>query len=1186
MDEIVENNPENSSIHKKDVSESEDRVNQNNQKEEDEEEDIDEELESQIKSKKLEVKITDVSTVLEQKNLNQEDNNKLIQFDLYYVLKDEYHWTIYRTPKQIQIFFKEMLRSLKNVDSKIDKELIEKYTTICKRVKEFNESQILDSPNFIKDQFTLMMNENFFKRNKLINEFFGISAGSFNQLNNGKKPFEGYAYKRADPHCMRRVFGYACKCLECWIFKQYNRRWVILKDDSISYSDSADSQGGKTVYFFDSESQADRVGKATIRIKFLSRKLELSFSSFFERELFKQEFDRRILRYINLIKNNEYKAFTNEKARNLASWFIDGKDYFEDLFEKLMDAKESIFITDWWMSPELWLKRPITTNEFTGPLKTDAKTDKLSRIMDVLNHKAKQGVKVYVLIYYECSLALNLNSKHTEDTLEKLDKNIMVTRHPKEAFDLLWSHHEKLVIIDQMIGYVGGLDLCWGRYDFKEHPIYEKKSDEYYFPCIDYSNARIRDFVEVQNYLIESIKRDKEPRMPWHDVHTRIIGPAVADIARHFVERWNHAKFEDRDKSSENLTTVKQSSSFRPVKKAINPHGFMMNIINQINVINCNQELKDDVTRDDATDEISKSKTLKNSSINEKDESSFVIKDEYKDLNSFIYIPCLNIKNNDISRAKCEIVSENSNQEKKTNLGEDSNEIKEDSDISIPEVPKFNNKINNLDNGGKFEKISELHHFKSNEESIIIHKEDNTALSISEIKKGKTTTMSPIKIGLHKQESRLKKFMENKEEVDEDHLMVKHTLGTKLRAIRLRRTKGMPSYYSRLINKIGKFHNISNKWFKDIFKSQMDNLETKIKDKYFANGSVTSKVQVLRSVCKWSAGMSKTENSILEAYYRLIDEAENYIYIENQFFISKSFDEEERKDCKFATNKTVQNEIALHIRKRILKAYDEGKKFRVFVFIPLLPGFAGDPEKSGTIQIIMKHTYAGISDNHGLSIIEKLEEKMGSKWQEYIFFFSLRNHGYVNDVPKTEIVYIHSKLMIVDDKKVLCGSANINDRSMKGTRDSEFAVLIKETLKEKIKMDGKDKKVAKFAASFRKALMAEHLNIDVNDEILIDPLSDELHKFMIQRAQDNTLKYREIFRCYPDDTCKNFKTLRSKFHYPKNEEEEKELKANYEKYKNDIKGHIVEFPLQFLKEEDLGISFFAVENLVPERNFT
>ena len=436
MDEKVKDSTENNILPKKNISESQERLNPTNQKEEDEEEDVDEEIESQIKSRKLEVKITDNSTVLQQKNLTQEDNSKLVQFDIYFVTKDEYHWTIYRTTKQIQIFFKEMLRSLKNVESTIDKELISKYITMCKRIKQFDESQIIDSPNYIKDQFTLMMNENYFKNNLLINEFFGISTGSFNQLNNGKKPFEGYAYKRADPHCLRRFFGYACKCLECFIFKQYNRRWFILKDDSISYSDKSNSQGGKTVYFFDSESKADRVGKLSIRLKFLSRKLELTFCSFFERELFKQEFDKRILRYINSIKNNEYKAYTNEKARNLAFWFIDAKDYFEDLYEKLMDAKESIFITDWWMSPELWLKRPVSMNDIAAQ-KNETKVEKLSRVMDILNHKAKEGVKVYVLIYFECSLALNLNSKHTKDTLEKLDKNIMVQRHPKEAFDLL-----------------------------------------------------------------------------------------------------------------------------------------------------------------------------------------------------------------------------------------------------------------------------------------------------------------------------------------------------------------------------------------------------------------------------------------------------------------------------------------------------------------------------------------------------------------------------------------------------------------------------------------------------------------------------------------------------------------------------------------------------------------------------
>jgi phospholipase D1/2 len=40
------------------------------------------------------------------------------------------------------------------------------------------------------------------------------------------------------------------------------------------------------------------------------------------------------------------------------------------------------------------------------------------------------------------------------------------------------------------------------------------------------------------------------------------------------------------------------------------------------------------------------------------------------------------------------------------------------------------------------------------------------------------------------------------------------------------------------------------------------------------------------------------------------------------------------------------------------------------------------------------------------------------------------------DIPVTEILYIHSKLMIVDDKKMIIGSANINDRSLLGDRDS------------------------------------------------------------------------------------------------------------------------------------------------------
>ena len=40
------------------------------------------------------------------------------------------------------------------------------------------------------------------------------------------------------------------------------------------------------------------------------------------------------------------------------------------------------------------------------------------------------------------------------------------------------------------------------------------------------------------------------------------------------------------------------------------------------------------------------------------------------------------------------------------------------------------------------------------------------------------------------------------------------------------------------------------------------------------------------------------------------------------------------------------------------------------------------------------------------------------------------------------MIYIHSKLMIVDDCRLILGSANINDRSMEGDRDSELCVLV------------------------------------------------------------------------------------------------------------------------------------------------
>lgn len=51
------------------------------------------------------------------------------------------------------------------------------------------------------------------------------------------------------------------------------------------------------------------------------------------------------------------------------------------------------------------------------------------------------------------------------------------------------------------------------------------------------------------------------------------------------------------------------------------------------------------------------------------------------------------------------------------------------------------------------------------------------------------------------------------------------------------------------------------------------------------------------------------------------------------------------------------------------------------------------------------------------------------------------------ELPITEIVYIHSKLLIADDEVCILGSANINDRSLLGDRDSELCLLIEDRKK-------------------------------------------------------------------------------------------------------------------------------------------
>lgn len=180
---------------------------------------------------------------------------------------------------------------------------------------------------------------------------------------------------------------------------------------------------------------------------------------------------------------------------------------------------------------------------------------------------------------------------------------------------------------------------------------------------------------------------------------------------------------------------------------------------------------------------------------------------------------------------------------------------------------------------------------------------------------------------------------------------------------------------------------------------------------------------------------------------------------------------------------------------------------------------------------------------------------------KYIKFFGLRTHGILpNGEPATEIVYVHSKMMIVDDKIALIGSANINDRSMMGSRDSELAVVVEDTKKVESYMNGIWYAANDFAHSLRLRCFQQLFGYEDSQQVL-DPLSKSMWTEIHRRVSINTSIYRVVFGCYPD----NIAHITSDTIGLKNSAN----KSKYQELSKDICGFAVEFPLNFLEGEDL-----------------
>ncbi|EGG05908.1 uncharacterized protein MELLADRAFT_48625 [Melampsora larici-populina 98AG31] len=244
---------------------------------------------------------------------------------------------------------------------------------------------------------------------------------------------------------------------------------------------------------------------------------------------------------------NRFDSYAPIRMNVSAQWLIDGRDYFWNLSKAILLAKERIYIHDWWLSPELYLRRPPALNQKW-------------RLDRLLQRKANEGVQIFVIVYKEVSNGFTpVESGYTKSRLLSLSPNIHIQRSPSHTGtgNLLWSHHEKLCVIDETIAFMGGLDLCFGRWDSPGHVLIDDATggldfvenfdrqthdveDGQIWPGKDYSNQRVSDFFNLTRPEEDMYDRDRVPRQPWHDIGLQLVGQPARDLCRHFIQRWNY----------------------------------------------------------------------------------------------------------------------------------------------------------------------------------------------------------------------------------------------------------------------------------------------------------------------------------------------------------------------------------------------------------------------------------------------------------------------------------------------------------------------------------------------------------------------------------------------------------------------------------------------------------------------
>ncbi len=233
------------------------------------------------------------------------------------------------------------------------------------------------------------------------------------------------------------------------------------------------------------------------------------------------------------------------RENNFVQPFVAPDEAWRSIYNHIQKAEESIHLSFWSFNSLLEMIR----ND-SDKFKPESSRKKY-RIFNVLDAKAKQGVKVRILLWIPSATMRGDYLVYLSGLVGKFEV-LYQTNH------IIGSWHQKTVVVDGKYGFVAGMNAGEDYWDTLDHEVLDIRR----FTSNSSTTDR-RKIIANKAYGVLF--------KPFQDYTALIAGPIVTDVEANFIERWNYCYDQKNHhyKKAKRLKAPKKNAGFADIRAQV-----------------------------------------------------------------------------------------------------------------------------------------------------------------------------------------------------------------------------------------------------------------------------------------------------------------------------------------------------------------------------------------------------------------------------------------------------------------------------------------------------------------------------------------------------------------------------------------------------------------------------------------